>query len=226
MARVQYGSIVIEIKGKNQGHVFQGGNVGFVLRSKGYTPGIGSAARQGANLTIADNASRWRTLSDSDRDAWSAIAADWLFINKFGVPYQGSGFQIYCSYNGNLKNLGISPVDVPGAVDSPEDPGLQTLTIPGAGDIVYERENEGTSADQFNLFATAPYSAGRNNNHLRYRKITGGILTGITTIGFHAPYVAIFPQYQSGQKVSIKVITYKTSFPYAFYTVVLTAIAP
>jgi hypothetical protein len=226
MARVQYGTIITEIKGKVQGQVLQGGNVGFVLRNKGYTKGIASSERQVANTVLSANAARWRTLSDANRDAWAAITGDWIFYNKFGAAYEGSGYQVYNAYNGILTSNGISAATVPGSVASPINPGPQYWTLISGSNFEYERDVEGTSADQISFFATAPYSAGRNNNHLRYKKIYNTVATGITTVNLYTAYRTLFPQPIAGQKVSLRVKTWKTTFPYPLYDVILTAIMP
>lgn len=217
MARVQYGTIVTEIKGKNQGHVFQGGNVGFVLRSKGYTPGISSRARNQANSNLTSQASAWRDLTDSQRDAWAAIAPDWLFYNKFGQAYQGNGFQIFCSYNTNLITLTFPPVSTPGAVASPTNPNTVDWEWTNADPAFLVLGNTPVSYDAIAVFAAAPASAGRNSNHARYRLLFAGGIDGIEDFSLQSDYEAIFPAPQMGQRITIKAIFYNLNFPYPFY---------
>lgn len=224
MARVQYGTIVTEIKGKVQGQVFQGGNVGFTLRNKGYTKGLSSQARQLANTRLSAQAAAWRSLTDLQRAAWSGIVADWLFYNKFGAAYQGSGYQVYMAYNTILTSFGFSAVEEPGAVDSPSDPGEQTLICESENELLYSRENVGVTYDQANYYACAPYSAGQNSNNKRWIKIGTESEDASSSIDLRPYYENYFKWPEVGQKVAVKVVHYNTQYPYPFYEVVLDAI--
>lgn len=222
MARVQYGSIVTEIKGKNQGHVFQGGNVGFVLRSKGYTKGLSSPARQRANTNLADNSREWRNLTDVQRAAWNALAPNWIFYNKFGVAYQGSGFQIFQSYNGNLINFNEVPVSVPLTPDSPPAPLVQSWSWDSLNPALYQRSGATDGNSFTNFYATAGYSAGRNSNNLRWSKIGYVQNCGTSPIGLASAYYSAFPEPAIGSKVSLKTIQYTDLFPYPYFETILT----
>lgn len=224
MARVQYGTIVTEIKGKNQGHVFQGGNVGFVLRSKGYTPGISSQARNQANTYLTTQSSRWRLLTDAQRNAWGALAPDWLFYNKFGAAYQGNGFQIFNSYNTNLLNLTQPTVDDPGAVRSAADPGTVDFDWGDTNGARVTFGNTGTANQYMLLFAAAPASAGRNSNHARYRLIDAVDINGQDTIIFTSDYTAIFATPDYGQRITIKCVFFDIRFPYPFFPSIRTTL--
>lgn len=224
MARVQYGTIVTEIKGKVQGQVFQGGNVGFLLRNKGYTKGIASTARNEANQKLSANASAWRSLTDTQRGQWAALAPDWLFYNKFGASYQGSGFQIYMSYNG-YRNLGGYPsVDEPGVIDPPTNPGLIELAGLYPDGLEITCENEGTNDMWYTVYASAPVSAGRNTNNLRLKKIATiyGLDWDVAEIG--TLYSNVYGIAQVGQRVTVVLIFYNSAFPYPYYRTVLTGI--
>ena len=217
MARVQYGTIITEIKGKVQGQVFQGGNVGFVLRNKGYTKGISTEARVRANAAISANASEWRNLSNVERSAWGALAPDWLFYNKFGAAYQGSGFQIFNSYNGYLKAMNQAAVSTPGAVSSPTDPGSCFVEAYESDPIVFIRSTAGLSTERFSIFAAAPMSPGRNINNIRFQLLSyfqgnTALSTDITTI-----YKQKFGNISVGQRITLRAVFHKVSFPYPFY---------
>lgn len=224
MARVQYGTIVTEIKGKNQGHVFQGGNVGFVLRSKGYTPGISTQARNQANTYLTTQSSRWKLLTDSQRSAWASIAPNWLFYNRFGASYQGNGFQIFNSYNTNLLNLTQPVVNSPGAVRSAADPGSVDFDWGNTHGARITFGNDGTANQYMLLFAAAPASAGRNSNHARYRLIAAVDINGLGDVIFTSEYTDIFPTPVIGQRIIVKCVFFDIRFPYPFFPSIRTTI--
>ncbi len=225
MARVQYGVIVTELKGKIQGQVFQGGNVGYVLRNKGYVPGVPTTARKFANSRLAANAAAWRSLTDADRTEWANLAPDWIFYNKFGASYQGTGYQIFNSYNTYLANLALSTVSTPGAVSSPTDPGLMEMFTDGVGSLLFERENNGLITEKIAVFGAAPMSAGRNTNNVRFIKIANFAGNTGVSIDFFSNYIQFFPVYAAGQRITIRVVFHLGSFPYPFFATNLTCIA-
>lgn len=220
MARVQYGTIVTEIKGKNQGHVFQGGNVGFVLRSKGYTPGIGSTQRRKANANLSLFATLWRTLTGGQRTAWNALAPNWLFVNKFGQSYQGSGFQIFCSYNGYYNTINQAHVTSPGAPSAPPTLDFFSLAFSLAGTLDWEDSNSGDPGDYVSFYASAPVSPGRNKNHARYKLIATLPSDGAPSYDLTTAYTSVFGIPNIGQQIIIKQVSLRTTYPYPYYPTV------
>lgn len=206
MARVQYGVIVTELKGKIAGQVFQGGNVGYVLRNKGYTPGHSSPQRQQANRNLITNTTAWRLLSDAERAAWAAIVADWTFLDKFGNTYQGSGFQVYNSYNTTRISIGLSPLDTPLAVQSPTDPGEIVIVAEAMGALMVDWENAGGANDYITIFASPAISAGRNGNNVKLTKLFGGSINGLTNKDVYAEYAAIFGDLVLGSTIKVHAV--------------------
>lgn len=224
MARVQYGSIVTELKGKVAGQVFQGGNVGFVLRNKGYTPGISSTKRQAANRNLVANTSTWRDLSDSDRAAWAAGAPNWLFTDKFGNTYVGSGFQMHNAYNSILLSLGLPTVSVPGVVAAPNDPGTAVIVCKSNGYSSVTWDNPGGTDDYIAVFASASQSAGRNINNVRFKRLYYLHIDGDDAINDYLSYIAAWGLPQLGSTVVFKVVYYNSTFPYGYYTQIVSTV--
>ncbi len=217
MARVQYGVIVTELKGKIQGQVFQGGNVGFVLRNKGYTPGISTSQRQSANALLVSQATAWRLLNDTQRAAWAAIVSAWTFTDKFGNSYQGSPFQVFVSYNSTLLSLSQPAVSVPGSPVTPTDPGTVTVAFDDGPDYSIDWVNSGSTNDCLAAFISVPISPGRNLNHLRLIKSYGDSINGVNGIGADAAFVAKFGELPLGATVGVKYAFYDKRFPRPFF---------
>ena len=122
MAIVKYGALITEIKGKVGGQVFQNGNAGFVLRNKNSRPGAASISRLAATNGMSAISSSWRLLTDAQRLAWAAATENWLFLNRYGETYEGSGYQMFCAYNRRLALAEQSTVLVPGVPGVAPDP--------------------------------------------------------------------------------------------------------
>lgn len=217
MCKVQYGAIITEMKGKIGGQVFQGGSVGKILRNKGYTHGFSSAARQGATSVLSANAKRWQSLSGANRATFNAITASWPFTDKFGNTYYGTGYQVYVAYQNILISLGLPNQANAGGVSSPTDPGVVVASSSGGPTLDLNWDNAGNSSDYVSVFASAPLSAGQNNNYRRYKKVFSSDYNAITGVSFEAEYIAAFGQLVSGAIISVKWSFHKSTFPLAAY---------
>lgn len=224
MARVQYGVIVTELKGKVQGSVFQRGNVGYVLRNKGYKKGTASLARSNASAVQTANVTTWRTLTPAERLLWDAIKPDWLFYNKFGASYQGTAFQIFVAYNNLLVHAGEPVVSVPVVPIAPADPGIRSISWSLAVGLVIVWINAGGVDDLIFCYGQAPVSAGRNTNNPRLISLLNASIFGATSIDITSDYTIIFGIPEIGQQVVIKAIWRNKTYPYTYYPITLSAI--
>jgi len=225
MARVQYGVIVTELKGKIQGQVFQGGNVGYVLRNKGYTKGISSERRNNAATIQSANAAAWRSLTDPERATWTAIVNDWVFYDKFGVAYIGTGYQVYMAYANYLKTIApTAPVISPSPIAVPTDPGTRTLVYSLATGLKLNWINAGDVTDSIVIFGAAPVSPGRNTNDARYLRIGYEGADSITTLDITTQYTSVFGVPQIGQRVIIRVFWQDVDWMYPYYESIVSAI--
>lgn len=204
MARVQYGTIVTEVKGKVQGQVFQGGNVGFVLRNKGYTKGLSSPARSGANINLSSIASAWRSLSDSERQEWQDIVSLWIFYNRFGAAYEGTGYQVFNAYNILAIPYNGYLYLFPEAQEAAVDPGVKVLTITFPFTLVFSFDNALTNSNFIRVYASAPVSQGRNTNHPRLKFIGFLYTDAVDSFDITAMYLAVYRAPYLGERIIIR----------------------
>lgn len=217
MAKAQYGVIITELKGKVGGQVFQGGNVGKVLRNKGYTAGFSSSNRQGATSKLSANAKRWQTMSGANRATFNAIVASWPFIDKFGNTYTGSGYQVFMAYNNILNSLGLPSEVNAGGASSPTDPGTVVASGAAGPDLELNWGNAGGADDYVAVFCSPPLSAGQNNNHRRYKKVFTSDYNGVTGVSFGAEYITQYGQLVSGMIISVRWSFHNRNFPIASF---------
>jgi hypothetical protein len=129
MAQTKYGALITDFKGKVGGTVFQGGFAAKITKNKP------SFVPQKNNLTLPKRAqlttlaSMWRKLTPEQQNAWDSIKSLWLFKNKFGESYEGSGYQVFIAYNLNLAVINREFVQEPSAPVELFDPGELTLSL-------------------------------------------------------------------------------------------------
>lgn len=219
MASAQYGVIITELKGKVAGQVFQQGNTSTILRNKGYRKGSTTNLSSESKIRMQSVTQAWRNLDDEDRAAWSAAAENWTFTNKFGVPYQGSGFQVFSAYNNNRIVMGLAPVTSPGAVTSSLDPGAIGVDSNWPGNFSVAWGNALDTDNRLAIYASNMISPGRNTNNAKLRLVA--VASGASTAfwEFSAQYVALYGPMVIGMKVVLKYIMRNNTWPINTYVV-------
>ena len=66
-----------------------------------------------AQQLIRQLSKAWGSLEPSDREAWSAAAPSFPFLNKWGEQYTGSGFQLFVSINSKLMPYEVALQTLP-----------------------------------------------------------------------------------------------------------------
>ena len=117
MAVVQYGSMVTELKGKLNSHVFQSTAAGYIIRSTRRHSKSPSPAVRKQQQAMAAAASVWKNLSSSQIQAWQAQGVNALVKDKFGNTRTPTGFQTFMAVNGRLNSSGAMFFFQPGAPD-------------------------------------------------------------------------------------------------------------
>jgi hypothetical protein len=115
MASVRYGLIVTDLVGKINGQNFQRGLQSPVLRNistkRSFVkyPQISQFFNNPrAVLTMVSQT--WHTLGSAVHSNWSAVAASFPRLNRYGVTYTPSAYQLFCEFNMYLVGIGSSIV--------------------------------------------------------------------------------------------------------------------
>lgn len=192
MAVLKFGAIITDMKGKLGGQVFQGGNNSKVIRNNSYKKGTSTTARQAANRLIYSVSTLWRGLNDTQRGEWATAALSWGFVDKFGNAYYGNGYQCFMAFNtGRLQSF-EAVVSSPNAPVSAESAGVFVISADDATVMDVNWDVDTTVVQNFLLYMTAPTTAGKNPNNLKYRFITSGATNGATSGSCSAEYDAVY----------------------------------
>ena len=207
MARIKFGMMMTDARGKLGGHVFTKAKSGATIRTKVTPLNPKTSAQSEARSTLGANSQAWRMLTENQRLAWNSASQAVSKTNAFGDTYFPSGKNYFTAVNNNLRNIGAGPLlDPPALV---EMPGLTSVEVDF--DIVAEQLDIapnyiGIDSDIFLVCnATSGQSAGRYNFSGKYRKFDGFTLSGLpsNTLIFDS-YVSKFGLPSAGQKVSFE----------------------
>jgi hypothetical protein len=130
MATVQYGSMVVAIRGSIGGMTFAKNAGGNYVKSKGIPPRRQSLA-QGRRVSIlASWSSAWKDLTGGEKGAWHDFArqVENIRYNSLGIPYYLTSLQMFGAINGTRASVGLAMTKVPPADDLPVIPRLLALS--------------------------------------------------------------------------------------------------
>ena len=207
MARIKFGMMMTDARGKLGGHVFTKAKSGATIRTKVTPLNPKTSAQSEARSTLGANSQAWRKLSETQRLAWNSAAQEVSKTNAFGDTYFPSGKNYFTAVNNNLRNVGGENLVLPPALV--EMPGLTSVEVDF--DLLAEQLDIapnyiGSESDIYLVCnATSGQSAGRYNFSGKYRKFDGYALAGLpsNTLVYDS-YVSKFGVPSAGQKVSFE----------------------
>lgn len=207
MARIKFGMMMTDARGKLGGHVFTKAKSGATIRTKVTPLNPKTSAQSVARSALGANSQAWRTLTETQRLAWNSAAQEISKTNAFGDNYFPSGKNYFTAVNNNIRNVnGVVIVNPPALV---EMPGLTSVDVDF--DLLAEQLDiapnyVGVDTDIILVCnATSGQSAGRYNFSGKYRKFVGFALAGTpNNTAIYDLYVSKFGVPSAGQKVSFE----------------------
>ena len=207
MARIKFGMMMTDARGKLGGHVFTKAKSGATIRTKVTPLNPKTSAQSEARGALGANSQAWRNIAETQRLAWNSAAQEVSKTNAFGDTYFPSGKNYFTAVNNNLRNIGQSPVAAPPVLATM--PGLVTVEV--EFDFIAEQINiapviTGDVQDCFLVCnATSGASAGRYNFSGKYRKFNAYSAAGLPqNTAIYDDYVSKFGAPSEGQKVSFE----------------------
>ena len=146
MARVKFGAMMVDARGKLGGHVFTKNRAGASIRTKVTPTNAGTLAQSEARGRLTFLSQAWSGLSEEQRIAWNSAVSSYQKTNVFGDTYLPSGKNLYVALNSNILLVGGSVRDTPPAFK-------ESTSLLSAG--------VGLTIDDFNLavYAASPFTA-------------------------------------------------------------------
>jgi hypothetical protein len=207
MAKVKFGAMMTDARGKLGGHVFSKNRGGAYLRTKVTPSNPQTEAQVSQRALLSQFSQNWRTLTEAQRLAWSAVVPQYATTNVFGDLVNPSGSNLYTRLNINAAIAGGSAISTPplplgtatasnlvvtadvsdGSVELAFDP----ATVPTGQVMVVE--------------ATPQLSPGIDNANSQFRQIA--VLPAATASGADvaADYIAKFGGLTAGRKMMVRV---------------------
>lgn len=202
MAKIKFGMMMTDARGKLGGQVFSKNRSGAYVRTK-VSPVNAQTARQTFVRSLLSSISQaWSGLTQEVRAGFDGAVAQWSTTDVFGDIKNPTGKNLFTRLNINLVNAGLAQItDVPDKLD-----------VPSFGDFVAEDDTGALALSGFPVdanarlvvFATAPQSAGTSYYKGKYRQIGSYPVVTSALIDITSDYVAKFGAYGDPDNISIE----------------------
>lgn len=152
MAKIKFGMMMTDARGKLGGQVFSKNRAGAYIRTKVTPSNPQTSAQAQVRSNLATLSTGWNSLSAPQIAQWNSSVDEWSSTDVFGDIKKPTGKNLYVKLNVNLLNSGqsaiVSPpvkLDLPALVDVDVDitTATDTLSIDGLpvfADGVYQIE--------------------------------------------------------------------------------------
>lgn len=176
MAKIKLGAIVVDMRGKSNGHVFSKNRGGAYMRTKVTPSNPQTSSQMSIRGIFASISSAWSSLTEANRASWNGLVSSYARTDVFGDLRNPLGKNLFQRLNQNLelsgqaqKTICPEPSAVPfanltSAIGDVSDTTLEVFTV---GD---------TTGSKVLIFATPILSAGTTfvKNKLRLVNVING----------------------------------------------------
>jgi len=205
---MKFGAIVTDGVKKIGGHVVQSNHYGRFLRTRVSPAVITNTYTTAQRANLVDLNNLWKSITESQREAWIAATPDFPRQNAFGDTYYPSGKNLFMWLNRNLFVIGTSPNEDPPAVDIPSANLSFTLDV-NTG--VFPVNITPVTPAEFNsqyiaVYATRGLSVGINYVSSEYRLLGYFVGSGASDYALDGMYIDKYHTIDSGTKVFMKLI--------------------
>lgn len=208
--KIKWGMMMTDGRGKLGGQVASKNRGGAYVRTKVTPVNPQSLAQSGVRANFSAVSALWRGLTDANRASWNEAVNNWQRTDIFGDLKTPSGFNLFMRLCTPLQNA-FGDVIIGSYAPTPvEMPALSEVTATyttgtDSLDLVTTVEND-LDLEQYvyNIYATAPQSAGKSYVKNAFRQI-GWVEADGATRDISALYVAKFGTLPMNSNVQIRV---------------------
>lgn len=209
MAKIKFGMMMTDARGKLGGQVFSKNRSGAYVRTK-VTPVNPRTATQQANRALLGNlSSGWSGLDDTQRSAWNGVTESWQKTNVFGDLTKPTGKNLFTSLNKNAisafptNELMVLP---PAKVEFLPMAIVSALFNNTTGSLTINLSGDGLSGTTYVLRATPAVSAGTTYVKNLFRRIgTSYTASETNQLAIGTDYVNKFGRFTVGTTAWVEV---------------------
>ena len=201
MAVIQFGGIITQGAGKVGGQVIQRSRSSQVLKQKGRPTVRRGLVNQPPRTKLGAVASTWRDLSSGDRGTWESLALTQTRLNRFGVAYVPTAYQIFMELNSNLQNFGSQAI-IETAPAPPNFPAVDTWSLdvdPSSNEFIVNW-NQSAGDTDFKMYASLFPLQSLGASYVRgsARLTAASVLVNVETVNLYVEIIKRWPWLTGG----------------------------
>lgn len=227
MAKILTTAIVADIRNKLNGSVFSKNRYGAYVRTKVTPVNPQTVYQAAARNNLATWSASWRSLDESQRQAWIAAAVNFPFTDIFGNSKILSGSALYVKLNTNIANVGGSALSDPPSPIALSPISSITLTAAETGGVVSLAYVMGSTDanDILVVDATPLINPGISFVKNKYRYLVDVASTTASPLVLTPVYAARFSAPVADQKIFVRArivnkLTGQSGVPLSTYAIV------
>ena len=207
MAKIKFGAMMVDARGKLGGHVFSKNRGGAYVRTKvtPANPQTADQVEQRARLATASQG--WKALTEAQRLSWNGAVGSYQSTNVFGDIVNPSGAQLHTRLNVNIALAGGTAIAVPPlpvGIASPA--GLSVVADTATPELTIDWTSGPVPAGVQRIVETSPMvSPGIYNANTQLRVITTLAPATATGVNVISSYTAKFGSLVAGQKLFVRI---------------------
>ncbi len=206
-AKVKYGEMIADMRGKINGTVHSKNTYGQYMRNK-VTPVNPSTPSQAAVRSNFGSISQaWRSMTNAQRFAWEQSSANFSTTNIFGDSFKYTGFNLHSKINRWLYTIGEAYNATPPVPTAVTNSAISALVSDISDSTVEATFSPAIPVGtKVAVYATAPVSAGKSFVKSEYRKIATLQNGNASPFNLFTVYTTLFGPLtgKAGMKVFVK----------------------
>lgn len=176
------------------------------------TPVNPNSVQQGVvRARLALNSAAWRALTDAQRAGWTDLGLSMARTDSLGQSYTLTGFQAYCSVNGNKLAAGDAVVSAAPVLTTPTAITTATVTLSSVAFSIAYTTTPLAAGERMFTYVSPQRSAGRSFE-ADYRLLQVSAAAAASPANALAAYTAKFGVPVTGNKVFITLCKYSGGF--------------
>lgn len=192
MAKIKFGMMMTDARGKLGGQVFSKNKSGSYVRTK-VTPTNPRTAKQMQSRSILGTLSAgWNALTLAQVTAWNKAVESWAKTDIFGDLKNPTGKNLYVSLNKNLLGIGLSDISTPPAKIEMENISSFNAAVNALGTTATFTGLTTLTTGKYQVMASPNVPTGVNYVKNKLRVISMDVDGAGLASSFIADYTAVF----------------------------------
>lgn len=205
MAKIKFGMMMTDARGKLGGQVFSKNRGGSYIRTK-VTPSNPQTVMQSfVRGNLGSLSSGWNSLTAVQIAQWNSSVDEWQSTDVFGDIKKPTGKNLFVKLNLNLLNTGQSTINTPPLkMDLPVIPSLG-ITINKTTETITISDLPVFTAGRFLIEACAPVSRGVNFVKNKFRVIAFESVTAAGDVDVSDQYINRFGSVANAENIFFRI---------------------